>query len=385
MKKTALYLVSLVVLVILLGASMAFVGSRPSVRAVAASNCISTESNCLSGWAWSSNIGWVSFNSTDSGTGSTVAYDVAIDNSGNLSGYGWSNNIGWISFNSSDLSVSPACSGTAPANVNTASGAVTGWARAVVGKGRTDGWDGCIELSGTNHSSPDTSGYNGTSTLGVTYSSSSHKFSGFSWGGDVVGWLQFGPTAGYDIVCAPTGVCPGTNSGLALQVFDPLIGWSTSTVVTADSNGNVAVNVQWTPNNVTNVKTAIGSDWPEGTNVPTSGSGVSFTTPGTESVSFTNTGSTQITKTLMLSYYQSGIQHNSSPVTIYINPYVAASSAKCVVPAHATFCDPADAGQTGTAVGAATCSTPKVMCEFTCDTGYKLKGGICAKSSIEEI
>ena len=55
----------------------------------------------LSGWAWSENIGWISFNSTTGGGG--VNYGVTVASNGRLSGYAWSENIGWITFNQVDV------------------------------------------------------------------------------------------------------------------------------------------------------------------------------------------------------------------------------------------------------------------------------------------
>jgi hypothetical protein len=59
----------------------------------------------LSGYAWSDNIGWVSFNCTDFGTCGAVDYGVNVDNSGYLSGNAWSSNIGWISFDPTYTSI----------------------------------------------------------------------------------------------------------------------------------------------------------------------------------------------------------------------------------------------------------------------------------------
>jgi len=54
------------------------------------------------GWAWSSNIGWISFNKDGlgdiSGGGGDFDYGVSIGTDGNLTGYAWSSNIGWIKF-----------------------------------------------------------------------------------------------------------------------------------------------------------------------------------------------------------------------------------------------------------------------------------------------
>jgi hypothetical protein len=139
-----------------------------------------TTSNLLSGWAWSSNIGWINFSGTASDNVST--YGVSVDNtSGLFSGYAWSSNIGWISFYPNDCGSQPV--------VNLHSGAVTGWALALAGDGRTDGWNGCIELSGPEHTSPDSSG-----NQGVTMDTLTGIFNGYAWGGDVVGWINFMPT-----------------------------------------------------------------------------------------------------------------------------------------------------------------------------------------------
>lgn len=56
----------------------------------------------MSGWAWSENIGWISFNSTDDQDPSTPGIQPATSNygvnknaDGTLAGYAWSSNIGW--------------------------------------------------------------------------------------------------------------------------------------------------------------------------------------------------------------------------------------------------------------------------------------------------
>ena len=191
----------------------------------------------LTGWAWSSNIGWISFSSLNPGAGGGAAYGVQVDlNTGRMSGYAWSSNIGWIQFGG--LNRTPPSGSSGNAMVNLTSGAVTGWARACAGtlnndpnqnlpgncstmNPRTDGWDGWIELSGTNHSSPNTVGYQGTSTQGVTMamvangSVTKGMFSGYAWGGPVVGWVSFAPKAviGNSNPVNCPGCCTGTCGG----------------------------------------------------------------------------------------------------------------------------------------------------------------------------
>lgn len=107
------------------------------------------------GWAWSKNIGWISFSCTNTmaiGTGIDYGVDINED-TGLFSGYAWSENIGWISFADFDgdgdvdaddknISGSP-CAPNCEATVNLTNGEVSGWARAL---SYGDGWDGWIRL-----------------------------------------------------------------------------------------------------------------------------------------------------------------------------------------------------------------------------------------------
>ncbi len=53
----------------------------------------------FSGYAWSENFGWISFNCTNEGNCGDSDYGVDLDmESGDFSGYAWSENIGWIDF-----------------------------------------------------------------------------------------------------------------------------------------------------------------------------------------------------------------------------------------------------------------------------------------------
>ncbi len=127
----------------------------------------------MSGWAWSSNIGWISFNSTN--TGGAINYGVNKNTDGTLTGYAWSSNIGWIKFGG--LSGWPTGSGTQPKNAQINGNNLQGWAKALSADG--NGWDGWVSLSGAGPS------------YGVSFNSSSGQFSSFAWGSDVVGWLSF--------------------------------------------------------------------------------------------------------------------------------------------------------------------------------------------------
>lgn len=145
----------------------------------------------LDGYAWSSNIGWISFNCRTGGNNQsnicgTSNYQVAV-NGNNLSGYAWSSNIGWIRFGG--LSGFPNGSGTNGNNARV-TGAypnyqLNGWARACSvfqsncsGSLRPDhergGWDGWISLRGTNYS----------------ISTANYGSPQYAWGSEVIGWID---------------------------------------------------------------------------------------------------------------------------------------------------------------------------------------------------
>ncbi|MBI4121071.1 MAG: hypothetical protein HY457_02360 [Parcubacteria group bacterium] len=149
----------------------------------------------LNGWAWSSNVGWISFNCAATGTCASVNYGVTVDSgNGQFSGYAWSPSIGWISFRGSDTTGCP----QSPCQATLTSGAVSGWAKALAGTVSNDDWDGWIHLAG--------SGY------GPTLSGS--NFSGYSWGDDVIGWMKWSTSFG--------GVTLASNPPTVTLSGDPL-------------------------------------------------------------------------------------------------------------------------------------------------------------------
>jgi DNA-binding beta-propeller fold protein YncE len=131
----------------------------------------------LTGYAWSENIGWIDFSPATTNGG------VIVGSGGNLTGYAWSENIGWIKFGGLTTPF-PTDTGTLSQNAQIVLGKLVGWVRACAGTinsdcstmtSRTDGWDGWISLGGANHS---------ISLNGV-------DFSGFAWGSDNIGWIDF--------------------------------------------------------------------------------------------------------------------------------------------------------------------------------------------------
>lgn len=159
----------------------------------------------VSGWAWGgtnttsadmldSFVGWISFSTTV-----PPIYGVSEDYAGALSGYAWSSNLGWITFNSAEVSGCP--SAPCAPSVNLSTGELTGWARACSAfasgcsgalDGNSGGWDGWIALSGTAG--------DGTS-YGVTQDLATCAWSGFAWGSDGIGAIDMGGS--YGVVCTP--------------------------------------------------------------------------------------------------------------------------------------------------------------------------------------
>lgn len=176
----------------------------------------------VSGFAWSENVGWISFNSANCATdtrpagcplGVVTDYGVNIDPStGVFSGNAWSENVGWVSFNRSEIGTPPASpyngSEAYTAKLDTGTNQVSGWARALAGKDSTSaGWDGWIKLSGSWAN-------------GIVYSPASCYLNGFAWGADVIGWTKFQGTAGDGSLYGVLYSCPPTALNLVAVAPD---------------------------------------------------------------------------------------------------------------------------------------------------------------------
>lgn len=157
----------------------------------------SPNSGNVTGFAWSSNVGWTSFNCSNLNTCGTVNYGVTVSPAGDFSGYAWNSNLGtggssagWLSFNPGD---------TAPcgpnAHLDLASGNISGWAKFLVNTSNSGGWDGCLHLAS-----------NSGSLYGLNYHSSeaTNNVHGFAWGSTNVGWTSFnGANYGVTITLPP--------------------------------------------------------------------------------------------------------------------------------------------------------------------------------------
>ncbi len=163
------------------------------------------EGGCgLLGWAWSENIGWISFSSENPQVSPTVSYGVTLDSdSGTLSGYGWSEHLGWLSFNdSAGCPVSP-CTPELVGDLSTCEVEgdcqFEGWAKFLAGGDvNAGGWGGWLRLSDANYG-----------LWPGKVDSSRWQVQDFAWGSadnaakGVVGWMSAN--------CANQGVCGTSN------------------------------------------------------------------------------------------------------------------------------------------------------------------------------
>lgn len=164
------------------------------------------ETAVLTGYAWSSNIGWIKF-----GDGTGEGGNVILEN-GSLSGYAWSPHVGWLKFGNI---------GAGPDGVSGASFSgsnLIGWARfcsvfasgcsgALRDNAYRGNWDGWLKLGGGTFPG------GGVSLIG-------NQLTGFAWGGENIGWVKFDELYSNDPNC--TGVCLG-GGFLANCSADPAI------------------------------------------------------------------------------------------------------------------------------------------------------------------
>ncbi len=182
----------------------------------------------LTGYAWSSNIGWIDMSG------------VTLDTSANTwSGYAWSSNIGWLSYNPVDLTSSSVsspdsrttsmpCPSTSTPSYNSVSGAITGFGRFISGGIPTTagGWGGCVQMDG------------------VSFNSSTNTLTGYAWGGDVVGWVDFSGVGMLPDNGAPMAQLLPASTQLPSTGGDVNLTWATLNVdsctgVNFDTQGNL--------------------------------------------------------------------------------------------------------------------------------------------------
>lgn len=108
----------------------------------------------LDGFAWSSNVGWISMNCRTGGaTGNDICatsnYKVTLQTDGTVTGYAWSSNVGWIRFGG--LSGFPSVAGTVAVNARMTGTypnlTFEGWARACAGDDMDSGCNPVVTVA----------------------------------------------------------------------------------------------------------------------------------------------------------------------------------------------------------------------------------------------
>jgi hypothetical protein len=138
----------------------------------------------------------------------------------NVSGWTWSENIGWISFNRSDTGNPPTApfnEGSGPiAQYNSDTGELTGWMRVLAYDGDWDGWIRFCDSTTSNCSGADQ----------IARIDSNGDWHGWAWSDVVIGWLSFNsadPGAGgsaYKVIVPSIVNQPPTASDLNVAQGD---------------------------------------------------------------------------------------------------------------------------------------------------------------------
>ena len=224
------------------------IGSLVVALSVFASVALASSTDKFFGFAWSSNVGWIKMNNcysvtncgqvTQDGPPTGVQYGVTVAPTGtsrDISGYAWSSNVGWITFNtgsatvgSDELANCPPTAGGASTRCapyvayGTSGGPavpIIGWARVCSvyidctdpARGLKEAyertkWDGWIALHDTDPTD--------SANFGVKLNTTTGALSGYGWGSDVVGWVDFsGVTVCLTDPCPPPPPPPECPDG----------------------------------------------------------------------------------------------------------------------------------------------------------------------------
>lgn len=144
-----------------------------------------TPTTRLTGYAWSENIGWISFKDG--------ATPVKVEADGDLVGYAWSENIGWIQFGGLTIADMPTTTYEPKSQAKLTGDTLSGWAQAVAGKSGDNrgGWDGWIALKGVKVQLNSTALAANPAPAFISGCTSASCANGAAWGSDVVGWVDF--------------------------------------------------------------------------------------------------------------------------------------------------------------------------------------------------
>lgn len=228
-----------------------------------------------------SGLGWASMNNISSGD--AFAYGVNIPSDGSpASGYAWSENVGWISFNPADVSDSNCPLSPAPcqsAHLNTATNKIEGWARIVSIKdalviGNSGGWKGYIALGGAGVLDPGVSVSNIATGELSGYALSATDVPSLGTINYELGWIDFSKAK-------LTGLTPPVPPTVTLSAGpNPII-------LSPTKNLPQAVDLTWTVTDATSC-TAVSTNGSWSGAISPSNGAYSVSVPvGTTSVTFT--------------------------------------------------------------------------------------------------
>lgn len=227
------------------------------------------ETDRLRGFAWSPNIGWLSFNCLNTNYCDTVDYGVNARGNGtvqSLSGWAWSaggtdangdyqEGLGWVNFDNATL--------------NSATGELDGYALVhsttispyQSGESEDDGWDGVIDLAGTNGSINWDVKWDTVDNTADGYSwddSRYNLFDGFAWGGLSVGWVSFSCQAAAN----KANTCGTVGYGVTIEPFYMEFNASKGNIQTDAVPYNGSFNHSWTVEPISSVSGCIGTNGP---------------------------------------------------------------------------------------------------------------------------
>lgn len=214
----------------------------------------------VAGFAWSETIGWISFNSNDCDTNEngyidtqcggddsttqTFDYGVNLDlEAGSFSGYAWSSNIGWIDF--APESPYPKL----PNNFveyDSANNTVIGWAKIL-----SLGDDGWIKMSDDSVENWD--------GKGVSIDPATGDFSGWAWNGNNdgtgIGWISF--NCSNNSSCESSDYKVSLNSAIAIEeaiTIEKMTAPNWSKLSACEQKNAATAILRWTTNSVDQVK-----------------------------------------------------------------------------------------------------------------------------------
>ena len=187
----------------------------------------------FSGWAWSENIGWISFNCTNTNSCGTVDYGVTVFGNGavqSLSGWAWAPNVGWIDFSQGSMVAAnrsltgkavvystiqePYCNSSDPYQTNpSGTVGVAAGSFSCTDISEDDGWNGVIDLSLTSPIpfGPVADATDDTADGWDWPDDQFYLMDGYAWSGLVLGWTSFS--------CQTTSSCGTVGYGVFIDPF----------------------------------------------------------------------------------------------------------------------------------------------------------------------